>query len=323
MSLPPLPRLFNLGNSCWCAAAVQALRAVGVVFHRQFKDNTLLARALRADRLSDTELRRLYTQSRKIIKAAATTPEDPAEFLVALFDTDGVSCKAFESERTIVKCCDACGFVRTERLKECMMIIPRISNGVSPLQRALDTEFGFHVSSPHISEEAVGACSAEEARDFVPALGGIPGEEWWLCDDEHIKKVSLTSAAPYLVFYVERASGTRNMEVDREDTFADPEELDEETISMLLPTVSQTQELDCEGKCKGKKTKHSVFVGSYEASDVLIVHVQCPKLMPLNHVERTLFASEEKVNDNQVPFDLVAMVCRVGTCHYVCYRRIF
>ena len=244
--------------------------------------------------MTDTELRRLYTQSRKIIKAAATTPEDPAEFLVALFDTDGVSCKAFESVRTMVKCCEACGFVRTERLSECMMIIPRIPNTISPLQRALDREFGFHVS-------------AGEARDFVPALGGIPGEKWWLCDDEVIKEVSLTSAAPYLLFYVERGAGTRSMKVDKEDTFADPEELDEETISMLLPAVSQTQELDCEGKCKGEKTKHSVFVGSYEASDVLIVHVQCPGIMPLDHVERTLFASEEEVNDNQAPFDLVAM----------------
>ena len=93
-----------------------------------------------------------------------------------------------------------------------------------------------------------------------------------------------------------------------------------DSLAHLIPNVDQMRDLDCEGQCKGKRTKHRVFVYEYEASKALIVHVQCPKSMPLCHIERTLFASEGE-EENSAAFDLQAMVCRVGMSHYVCYRR--
>lgn len=322
----PLPQLRNLGNTCWCAALIQALRAVGPVFHHQFEPHTLLARAMRDDTLDDMMLRQLYEKSRRVLKAPDMTPEDPAEFLLALLDLEKVNSKCFESSRVIVKCCEMCGHTRMERINECTVIIPSIPNTPKPLQRALDVEFGYRVPEIISNKRE----SAESARDRLglennatTRLGGVPGERWWSCDDDLVKDVALTSAAPYLLFYVERMPEGYRFDDNKDTTFSDAIDLDQDTIASLLPTVHQTQRLDCEGKCKGRKTKHSVFVGSYETSHVLVVHVQRPRLTPLSHVERTLFASEEEVNDNSVPFDLVAMVCRVGMSHYVCYRRKF
>lgn len=316
----PLKNLHNLGQTCWCASAVQALRSVPV-FGAQFaKQTTLLGAVLRAAAIDDKTLKRLYRASQKILNAPGGSPEDPAEFLVTLFDQEKICCKSFESARTLVKKCTVCGHTRTETSSECMMIIPRIEMCASPLQRALDTEFGFKV--PPLAPKERQGVSAEKARDSPfagPSLGVVPGEKWWKCDDNAVSVVALTSAAPYLLFYRDRSKLSEG-EVPTFEEKHSEEDVDSDDIANLLPSVSQTRELDCEGSCKGQKTTHKVFVGVYEASRALIVHVQCPQHMPLDHIERTLFASEEE--DDEAAFDLVAMVCRVGFTHYVCYRRI-
>ena len=143
------------------------------------------------------------------------------------------------------------------------------------------------------------------------------------------------SAAPYLLFYAERSKENDFKQKKKEEKYDSDEEmesldlnsaseassLDNTVIEDLLPNVAQTQHLDCEGKCKGRRTKHRVFVCEYEASKAFIVHVQRPKHMPLHHIERTLFASEDKDSGGGTAFDLRAMVCRVGMSHYICYRR--
>lgn len=315
----PLKTMHNLGQTCWCASAVQALRSVPV-FGAQFAgQKTLLGEVLRADEIDDKTLKKLYRASRKILGAPPGSPEDPAEFLVRLMDQPKICCKSFESACTLVKRCTVCGHVRAQTSNECMMIIPRIEMCASPLQRALDTEFGFKVP-PLVPLPRRG--SAEQARDSPfagPSLGVVPGEKWWKCDDNVVSVVALTSAAPYLVFYRDRSTLSPGEVPTFEDKHS-KEDVDPGDIANLLPSVSQTRELDCEGSCKGQKTSHKVFVGVYEASRALIVHVQCPQHMPLDHIERTLFASEEE--DEEAAFDLVAMVCRVGFSHYVCYRRI-
>lgn len=319
----PLKNMVNLGMTCWCASAIQALRSVSV-FGAQFlgdSSSTLLGKAMLDDDIDADTLKKLYRGSRKIISAPSGSPEDPAEFLVALFDQKEINCKSFESTCTLVKQCTVCGHLRTETNNECMMIIPKIETCVSPLQRALDIEFGFKVGPVQRPQAQLtrSAESAEQARDQTHALGVVRGEKWWKCDDDVITVVGLTSAAPYLLFYRDRST-LRPGEVPR---FADKhtdQDVDLDDIERLLPFVSEIRSMDCEGNCKGKKTNHKTFVGVYEASRAFIVHVQCPRNMPLSHIERTLFASENE--NDETAFDLVAMVCRVGVSHYVCYRRI-
>lgn len=313
----PLKNMVNLGMTCWCASAMQALRSVPVFGAQFLNENTLLGKAMLTEEIDVDTLKKLYKGSRKIISAPCGSPEDPAEFLVALFDQKKISCKSFESTCTLVKHCTVCGHTRTETNNECMMIIPKIELCASPLQRALDIEFGFKVGPavrPVVSRE-----SAEQARDQTHTLGVLRGEKWWKCDDNVITVVGLTSAAPYLLFYRDRST-LRPGEVPRFTDQHDEQDVNMEDIADLLPSVAQIRQLDCEGACKGQKTTHKTFVGVYEASRALIVHVQCPQNMPLSHIERTLFASEDE--SDETAFDLVAMVCRVGGSHYVCYRRI-
>lgn len=310
----PLKGMTNLGMTCWCASAIQALRSIPVFGAQFLNETTLLGKALLNDEIDQETLKKVYKGSQKIISAPQGSPEDPAEFLVALFDQPRICCKAFESTCTSIKQCNVCGHRRTETKNECMMIIPKIELCASPLQRAFDKEFGFKVGPETRIQH-----SAEQARDFGPSLGVVPGEKWWKCDDDVVTIVALTCATPYLLFYKDR-SKLRPGEVPQFEDKHDEEDVDPNDIEALLPSVSETRDLDCEGDCKGQKTSHKVFVGVYEASHALIVHVQCPQNMPLSHIERTLFASEEE--DDQAAFDLVAMVCRVGICHYVCYRRI-
>lgn len=331
----PLRGLFNDGNTCWCASAVQALRGVPS-FAKQFSLKTLLGKALRQDAIDVATVKRLYSESRKVIHAGPSTPEDPAEFLITLFDKENICAKPFESSKAIAKQCCVCGHVRSETSKECMVIVPSIPACASPIQRALDIEFGFKVAAaPKIANpQSSTSQSAEEAKDTETKsfLGGVPGEKWWKCDDERVHDdVSLTSAAPYLLFYAER-SVANSFNENEEEKYDSDDEMNETTeesskaptaemLEHLLPDVNQIRTLDCEGQCKGKRTKHRVFVYEYEASKALIVHVQCPRSMPLCHIERTLFASEGEEKDSSAAFDLQAMVCRVGMSHYVCYRR--
>lgn len=313
----PLKNMTNLGMTCWCASAIQALRSVPVFGAQFLNETTLLGKALLDDEIDAETLKKFYKASRRIISAPQGSPEDPAEFIVALFDQKKICCKSFESACTLVKKCSVCGYVRTETNNECMMIIPKIEMCASPLQRALDVEFGFRAGpATRIRPESF---SAAQTRDSTTSLGVVPGEKWWKCDDDVVTTVALTSAAPYLLFYRDRSTLSPG-EVPRFDDKHSKEDVDPKDIEALLPSVSQTRDLDCEGDCKGQKTSHKVFVGVYEASRALIVHVQCPQNMPLSHIERTLFASEEE--DDEAAFDLVAMVCRVGISHYVCYRRI-
>ena len=127
----PLRGLFNDGNTCWCASAVQALRGVPS-FANQFSDKTLLGKALRQDTIDAATVKRLYTESRKVIQAGPCTPEDPAEFLITLFDKKNVSAKPFESSKALAKQCCVCGHVRSETSKECMVIVPSIPVCPSP-----------------------------------------------------------------------------------------------------------------------------------------------------------------------------------------------
>ena len=300
----PLTNMKNEDNSCWCASAIQALRSVRG-FAGLLPSTTLLGRALNDDEVPDALVSATYKWARTLLPATYKgSPEDPAEFLVRLFEQQGVPGKLFHSTRHKIMCCARCHHVRAAKTEECLLIIPYIPKCAKPLEKAIYTDFGYDVK-PQSAETAV-----ETYRDAVSP----PGERWWRCDDASVEEVALSVATPYLLFYVERGA-----------TWSDEEEsVDEDgtpTYEEIKRTLTHTDpkknlNLDCEGACK-KKTSHSVFVNNYETGSAVIVHVSVPRRMHMACIERTLFGNEA----GGAPFELVAIVCRVGGSHYVCYRK--
>lgn len=301
----PLTNLENLGNTCWCASAIQALRGVRV-FSELFPRTTLLGRILNDDKVPTPLIAGFYTWARSLLTATYdSSPEDPAEFLVRLFDQQGVPEKLFVSMRHKITCCERCHHVRVSKSEECLFIIPYIPKCANPLEKALYADFGYKIG--YTSAEG----SADSYRDAVPPKG----ERWWRCDDNMVTEVALTIATPYLLFYVERGA---SWSIDNEGVEEDEEVPLYEEIKGTLEHINTKNnlELDCEGSCK-RKTPHNVFVSNYETGSAVIIHISMPRRMNLACIERTLFEGE-----SGEPFELTAIICRVGGSHYVCYRKI-
>lgn len=307
----PLKNLDNLGNTCWCASAVQALRSVRV-FAKQFPKTTLLGRVLNDETVSSTLVDAFYKWARSMLTESTNhSQEDPAEFLVQLFDRKDVSEAAFCSKRHKVACCSRCCHVRSFVSEESLLIVPYLPKAKKPLRKAIHSEFGFKVNMPNPQAES--AESAAELRDAPPPIH----ERWWRCDDNIITEVKMTSAAPYLLFYAERNATLEPSGYDSEASDEDSVPTYEDIKDFISNVDSQSYlSMDCEGDCK-KKTPHAVFVNSYETSSAVIVHVSIPRYMNLARLERVLFESDGECE----PFDLVAIICRVGGSHYVCYRK--
>jgi len=301
----PLHNLENLGNTCWCASAIQALRGVRV-FSELFPRTTLLGRVLNDDKVPAALVAGFYSWARTLLTATYDgSPEDPAEFLVRLFDQKDVHEKLFASMRHKITCCERCHHVRASKSEECLFIIPYIPKCAKPLEKALYADFGYKI----------GYTSAEGLVDSYRDAVSPKGERWWRCDDNIVTEVALTVATPYLLFYVERGA---SWSVDDEGVDEEEEILSYEQIKNTLEHIDKKNnlELDCEGDCK-RKTPHSVFVNNYETGSAVIMHVSMPRRMNLGCVERTLF--QDKTGQ---PFELSAIICRVGGSHYVCYRKM-
>ena len=297
----PLYNLQNKGNTCWCASAIQALRSVRV-FARLFPRTTLLGRVLNDDEVPDALVSAVYQWARSLLTATyAGSPEDPAEFLVRLFDQKEVPGQLFTSTRHTITCCTRCHRVRASKSEECLFIIPYIPKCNKPLEKALYADFGYIVHNQIVNTY----------RDAAAPVG----ERWWRCDDDTVEEVALSVATPYLLFYVERGAVWSVEEESAEEDEQTPE-YDDIKDSLRQTDPKNNLQLDCDGACK-KKTPHSVFVNNYETGSAVIVHVSIPRRINMACIERTLFAADADAE----PFELAAIVCRVAASHYVCYRK--
>ena len=302
----PLKNMANAGNTCWCASAIQALRSVRV-FAKLFPRTTLLGRALNDDEVPDALVSAVYAWARTLLTATyAGSPEDPAEFLVRLFDQPNVPEQLFTSTRCKITCCERCHHVRAVKNEENLLIIPYIPTCLNPLQKALHADFGYKVRNENAE------VAAETYRDIVAPVG----ERWWRCDDDVVRQVVLSVVTPYLLFYVERGA---TWSLDEENLASDDAKVPAygDIQNTLEKHVNRENNLalDCEGECQ-KKTSHAVFVNNYETGSAVVVHVSMPRRVNMACVERTLFDAGDGA-----PFELTAIVCRVGGSHYVCYRR--
>ncbi len=305
----------NSGNSCWIASSINALRSL-----RNFSEGVTLESILgKALNQKKTPALELYKWCRECLhKGSAegkdTDPEDPAEFLVTLFDDEEqIPSQCFENTRTKTMQCSICHHERTMIDKEKILIISQLNPlECKPVQQAIYREFGYNIQTytpPRLSISAIpdGAVSAEQAAETRDAPTDQLGETWWRCDDNCIQNCSIAkrTSMPYILFYTAR---------DKRCEF--PEEPSEAPqIQSVAPRDSV--EIQCEGSCN-QTQKHNIFVSNYETNKALIVHITCPQAMDLGCLERTL------LDNNQIPYDLTAVLCKVsmaGSCHYITYRR--
>jgi len=242
-----------------------------------------------------------------------TDPEDPAEFLVTLFDEEQIPSQCFENTRTKTLQCSICHHERTMVDKEKILIVSQLNPfECKPVQQAIYREFGYNIETyapPSIPAPQV---SAEEAVDTIrdaptDQVGDQLGEMWWRCDDNRIQICSILkrTSMPYILFYTAR---DKRCEFPEESSKA-PQ------IQSIAPRDSV--QIQCEGSCN-QPQKHNIFVSNYETNKALIVHITCPQAMELGCLERTL------LDNNQIPYDLTAVLCKVsmaGNCHYITYRR--
>ena len=338
----PLHGLTNRGNTCWASACVQSMRGLPG-FRRKCcaGKQTPFARAMAPGELPDTLVPHLFRWCRSQLKHAegqGHRQADPAELLVELLDTSGtdVDTTCFESQRVKRYECQECGHVRRVTTQETMLILPMLPEGVAPVRRAVDLEFGY--LKPPAPADAVdlrgGAAppSVEHAeyecdRDAAWAETNTTKERWWRCDDGYVQEVMLSSATPYVLFYEEvdeEDDDAADMELeDEEEEEDDDAHLDSPPAPAAAvpatPVQYQTLPLDCdEGKCQGARREHTVFVESYELGSNLVIHLACPRPMDMRHVERTLVTKSDTRAKSYV---LRSFIARVGGCHYVAYTR--
>lgn len=336
----PLTNLENRGNTCWAAATVQALRALKS-FVRGSGTNTVFGKAIVGGVLSDSLVPHVFRWTRACLKnneGKGHRPADPAEFLVELFDRDDVKSKCFESKRVRRFECQTCRHVRTVESEEKMLIVNVLMDGPNPVQRAVDQEFGYVEqqrpkrlpsvptvpSLPKRRRLPVGSMAiykrgfagpngyAEDETKEVQTQQLPDDEVWWRCDDGSVVEVSLGNNTPYVLFYEERDTAVKKHESS----------LRAKEASSQQKNGYQVMELDCdEGKCLGTKQPHTVYVETYEVGSVLAVHVACPRMMNVQHLERTLLTKSEAGGEGMKAYDLRSFIDRVGDCHYVAYVR--
>ena len=272
--------------------------------------------------LPDTFVPHLFRWCRQQLKQAegqGHRPADPAEFLVELLDTNDaqVDTACFESERVKRYECQTCGHVRRETTQETMLILPMLHDGASPVRRAVDLEFGYlrPANDPEVervSGHTKSSGSAEQERD---ALRRNHDETWWRCDDGSVQEVVLTSATPYVLFYEE----LEDLDTVKPTRTANAPKTPQGPPTPAVPVQFPIMALDCdEGKCQGARRDHTVYVESYELGTNLVIHLACPRLMDMSHVERTLITRSDTTSKSYV---LRSFIARVGGCHYVAYTR--
>lgn len=354
----PLTNLENRGNTCWASATVQALRPLRC-FAKHCNTNSVFGKAVASGTLSDTLVPHLFKWTRNCLKnneGKGHRPADCAEFLVELFDRKDVNSKCFQSNRVKKYECQTCHHIRRVKTEEKMLIINALPNGPSPLQKAVDAEFGYPCATPEITPYAPavpvfpetpvlspprdaqpgsmsvynngfagpagahGAMSAEQARD---AEQSKRTETWYRCDDGRINEVYLDTATPYVLFYEERGGAVKLGESTAKTTSAG-DGAPAQDGEGKFPIFS----LDCdEGKCLGTKQPHTAYVETYEIGSVLAVHVACPRLMSMRFVERTLLTRASESSDDPADqtgmkaYDLRSFISRVGGCHYIAYTK--
>ena len=189
--MEPLYGLDNRGNTCWCAATCQALRALRCA-GRLAAPRSLFTRAMTQPALEDALIPHLFRWGRECLKNQEGTghrPADPAEFLVELQDRDDMDTACFESDRVQCYTCQTCGHVRRETTQEKMLILPSLPAGAAPVRAAVDLAFGYLKDDAHGANEAAlrppgppGPPPALSAVPFVPAMRpppplpvGVPG----------------------------------------------------------------------------------------------------------------------------------------------------
>lgn len=358
MQKHPLLTLHNRGNTCWAASAIQALRCLAAAprMCKQTPSSVPLRKALcDADGVPDTVVPHLFLWARQCLKnqeGCGHRPADPAEWFVELCDrAQDANTQMFEAKRVQRYECLACGHVRHAENEEKVLILPCLPDGGAPVQSAMDAEFGYHRPAPPAPLASAlpptppwappptlqpGAPAgappvypggapplplsySEYGRGFHPqpaeGTGGSPSDEtWWRCDDGQVAEVRVQTATPYLLFYEERGSAASAAEAEKESLGRG-----EATCQVL--------ELDCDhGKCGGARRRHTAYVESYEMGSVLAVQIACPRLMRMDHVERTLYTGV--CPDPHAPeaaeyraYDLKSFVSRVGGYHYVAYVK--
>ena len=335
--MQPLYGLDNRGNTCWCAAACQALRGLRSAA-KMGKPGTIFAKAMSPAGLDGMLVPHLFRWGRQCFKDGKSNgnlPADPAEFLVELQDRDDLDTACFESNRVECFTCQACGHARRKTTQEKMLILPTLLGGAASIRTAVDTAFGYtgpaegSTENGPVETSAVGVSLTSPERRAV--LGGAPplsmsqykqrfagpvpaaaapaDERWWRCDDGNVTEVVLTTAVPYVLFYEER------------DTQPSGKGVSARAAEVQRPAqrAAQTLMLDCDGgRCGKTRQTHSVYVESYEIGDVLAIHVACPRRLHMGCVERTLHV---ECSGSPKAYDLKSFIASVGGCHYIAFVR--
>tara|TARA_B100000035_G_scaffold262904_1_gene234454 strand:+ start:168 stop:1130 length:963 start_codon:yes stop_codon:yes gene_type:complete len=309
----PAPlRCPNGGNTCWIASSVNALRSLPA-FRNQVSKTTPLGKAMTEQ---DVVLKDLYKWCRDCLHRGRgleghdTDPEDPAEFLMTLFDDASVSTSCFENHRTKILRCRGCKHEKKTRDTEKILMVANLDPySKKPVQEAIYKEFGYTVEMYHPSRESAlgsGLGSAEKARDACLSQDKL----WTLCDDNSLQSCSTAAklVEPYLLFYAAR---------DERYEYGDEDRANSAPPCVASVTLCETVSVECEGPCK-ESQQHDMFVNEYETNKVLVVHIVAPQLIEFDAIERSI------LDNNQTPYDLTAVLCRVRIaqgCHYVTYRR--
>ena len=299
----PTPLRFpNGGNTCWIASSVNALRSLPA-FREEVSKKTPLGKAMTDQ---DIMLKELYTWCRDCLHKGRgleghdTDPEDPAEFLMTLFDEASVTTSCFENRRTKILRCRGCRHEKSVSDTEKILMVSTLNPfSKQPVQEAIYKEFGYSVEIYHPSRG-----SAEKARDACM----VQDEMWTLCDDNTIQTCNTATRLiqPYLLFYTAR---------DKRYEYNNGADCTPPCIASV--TLSEFVDVECDGPCK-ESQQHDIFVDRYETNKVLVVHVVMPQSIEFDALERSI------LDNNQTPYDLTAVLCRVSIaqgCHYVTYRR--
>ena len=240
------------------------------------------------------------------LKGHDTDPEDPAEFLMTLFDEASVPTECFENHRTKTLRCRGCQHEKNVQDTEKILMVSQLNPfSKKPVQEAICKEFGYRIQT-YYPNSHVTQCigSAEKARDACT----VQEELWTLCDDNTIQTVSTAArlVEPYLLFYTSR---DERYEYDESPICEAP--------CVESMTFYESVCVECDGPCK-ESQQHDMFVSEYETNKVLVVHVVSPQSIEFDALERNI------LDNNQTPYDLVAVLCCVRIaqgCHYVTYRR--
>lgn len=235
-----------------------------------------------------------------------TDPEDPAEFLVTLFDEDSVPSECFENFKTKTFQCEGCKHEKIHCDTEKILMVSQLDCfSQKPVQEAIYEAFGYRIQIHNpVSPIPAYQQSSTRTRD----VSASKDEMWWRCDDAIIELCSTVTKLiePYLLFYAAR---------DKRHEY----DTSHDTMAPCVATVTPFDSvvIECEGPCK-EAQPHNMYTSNYETNKVLVIHIVSPQKIEFDALERTI------LEDNQTPYDLTAVLCRVPIAqgyHYVTYRR--